>query len=218
MNDKNTILNRYQVIRELGRGGSGVVYEVRDLLQEPNVSIAAKVVTADPSDPALARLRNEFRTLAGMRHRHLVTVFDLHILPDIKPAVLTMERVHGDPFLIAVQKLPLGIALGLLQQACLALSYLHRHGIAHRDIKSENLLVEAASSEPRTVLMDLGLAGMDGLVLSGETGGTPFYLPPEVLEGRPADRRGDLGERARPFSEHEGERGVSLQGHAGRGH
>ncbi|MFQ5670965.1 MAG: sigma 54-interacting transcriptional regulator [Acidobacteriota bacterium] len=191
MPDPALLLSRYRVRRRLGRGGSGVVYEVDDLCH-PGTVIAAKTLEETSSADRVERLRQEFKTLQRLGHPNLVRVHDLHTVPGTRPFLLTLERVNGRPFLEVAGGLPVPAALELLGQVCGALGHLHARGQVHRDIKSENILVEEQGGHRRAVLMDLGLAGADGLSLAGPAGGTLHYLPPEVLEGKAADRRGDL--------------------------
>jgi eukaryotic-like serine/threonine-protein kinase len=171
------LLGRYRILSRLGSGSSGAVFEVEDRLS-PGRIIAAKVLNRVASPDRVERLKTEFSALSMLRHPHLIRAYDLHVVPSLYPFLMTMERVYGREFLAFSAGLPVPALLRLLADACSALGFLHERGLAHRDIKSENLLVDERRSSPRVVLTDLGLAGTDGLLLAAEAGGTLHYLPP----------------------------------------
>jgi len=182
---------RYRVERMIGRGGAAVVYAAHDLLLDRPVAV--KAFLAQPTDAAsLAEQESEARTLAGLSHFGLVTLYDAGV-DDSDPAhphiYLVMERVDGPDL---AQRLRSG-ALAPRQVAYLgmdladALAYVHERGYLHRDIKPANVLLSARGADQRIrgKLTDFGIATLAGaLPPAGEfTVGTAAYLSPEQARG-----------------------------------
>jgi eukaryotic-like serine/threonine-protein kinase len=182
---------RYSVERMIGRGGAAVVYAAHDLLLDRPVAV--KAFLAQPADAAsLAEQEAEARTLAGLSHYSLVTLYDAGV-DDSDPAhphiYLVMERVDGPDL---AQRLRSG-ALPPRQVAYLgmdladALAYVHERGYLHRDIKPANVLLSARGADHRIrgKLSDFGIATLAGAAPpAGEfTVGTAAYLSPEQARG-----------------------------------
>ena len=175
---------RFQIVRQLGSGGMGVVYEVYDRQLDANIALKALRYAGGAH---LLRLKNELRTLADLHHRNLVHFYEL--IHDAGQWFLTMELVRGRDFLCHVWLAeetrhpapdePLRAALLQLAEGLCAL---HAADKIHCDIKPSNVLVEDSG---RVVLLDFGLvsdrAGSDGG--SGPGGGTPAYVAPEQALG-----------------------------------
>lgn len=172
---------RYRILRLLGRGGMGVVYEALDLRLQTR--IALKTLRSFDG-PMLLRLKNEFRSLADLRHPNLVQLGDL--VHENDQWFFTMELVQGRDFLTHVR--PSAGAFdedrlrAALAQVADGLSALHQTHQVHRDVKPSNILVEA---EGRVVLLDFGLVvemsnRSDAMELRG---GTPGYMAPEQRSG-----------------------------------
>lgn len=142
-------------------------------------------------------LAQEFRTLASLRHPHIVSVLDYGFGADRQP-FFTMELLdHAEPLHTAARPLPTRAKLQLILQILQALTYLHRRGIVHRDLKPANVLVTAgptANGEPRVKLLDFGLAVLRQHQAShkSEISGTLGYIAPEVLLGAQATELSDL--------------------------
>ncbi len=139
-------------------------------------------------------LAQEFRTLASLRHPHIISVLDYGFVGRRQP-FFTMELLQGAQTLTAAsQSLPQPEKVALLLQLLRALSYLHRRGILHRDLKPANVLVVRDGDEQKVKLLDFGLS----LVRShtqpkgGEISGTLAYMAPELFLGQPASEAGDL--------------------------
>ena len=171
--------DRFQILRRLGAGGMGVVYEALDC--ERNVPVALKTLPA-PSGDGLLRLKNEFRALQGVDHPHLVRLGEL--IEARGQWFFTMELIRGCDFLTHVRsgrtatfdEARLRSALGQLARAVVAL---HAVGLVHRDIKPSNVMV---THEGRVVLLDLGLVtGATQAQQSAELHvvGTIAYMAPE---------------------------------------
>ncbi len=179
------LAERFEIIRFLGRGGMGMVYEALD--RERGARIALKTLR-QVSAESLLRFKNEFRAVQDVQHPNLVTLGEL--LEDRGQWWLTMELVDGVEFLAHVRP---GGALdearlrAALVQLASALQALHARGLVHRDVKPNNVLVTPAG---RVVLLDFGLVvhvdQSDSNVV-----GTPAYMAPEQGLGQeigpPAD-------------------------------
>ncbi len=183
---------RYELVARLGEGESAVVHHARDLAHGGR-DVALKALRRhDPKDEA--RLRREFEVLAGLRHPNLIGVLDFGTSDDGVP-FYTSELAPGQrPLreLIGTNQglshgLDLQTSLALLVDVLRALEYVHTRGLVHRDVKPENILVDAKGV---VRLADFGLATAAGL--SGAAAGTPHYMAPEVLRRERVDRRADL--------------------------
>ena len=190
-------LGRYDLIRVLGKGAMGLVYEARD----PNLNrrVAIKTIRVeDLSDEEATdyeiRFRTEAHSAARLQHPHIVSVFDSD--RDIEIAYLVMEFVDGDDLkqhLDRGEVYTLAQTLGLMGDLLSALDYAHRQGIVHRDIKPANLLLEPSG---RLKLTDFGVARIqdsaDATRTQGTMVGTLKYMSPEQVQGGPIDARSDL--------------------------
>jgi transcriptional regulator with GAF, ATPase, and Fis domain/predicted Ser/Thr protein kinase/DNA-binding transcriptional ArsR family regulator/predicted negative regulator of RcsB-dependent stress response len=189
--------NRYEVERELGRGGMGVVYLVREEGRpEP---VALKVLTRRYSESAMRHFEQEFRTLTGLSHPSLTEVYDFgrHRLDDGREVpFFTMQFVDGVTLgeFVRPPAREFDALLSLLAQVGQALAYLHGKGLVHQDVKPSNVMVVNGSGDrARVKLMDLGLAGQPHHGAGpGQVRGTAAYLSPEAARGGYVDARSDL--------------------------
>ena len=190
-------LGRYELVRVLGKGAMGVVYEARDPNLERRVAIKTISVDALGEREALeyeARFRTEARSAARLQHPHIVSVYDSD--RDLDVAFLVMEFVPGRDL---KDHLDHGARYTLEQTAALmndllsALDYAHRQHIVHRDIKPANLLIESSG---RVKLTDFGVARIqdsaDATRTQGTLVGTLKYMSPEQVQGQTVDSRSDL--------------------------
>ena len=184
---------RYQVVRALGQGGMGAVYEVTD--SELHEEVALKLLHPQLSLSAefRQRLREEVRLARRVSHPNVCRVHDLGQHAD--HLFVTMELLRG-PSLRQIlrdiaggrrEPLSLGRTIDLVVQLAAALGAAHRVGVVHRDVKPDNVIVE----DDRAVLTDFGVAVPVEAVASHMVVGTPDYMAPELLRG----------ERARPESD-----------------
>ncbi len=184
---------RYQMVEELGMGGMGRVYRVLD--RKLNEEIALKVIRPDVASDRgiIARFSSELKLARQVVHRNVARMFDLNEERGVP--YITMEYVKGENLKRLVRKvghLSPGQAVPIACQICDGLAEAHRLGIVHRDLKPQNVMID---EEGQAKIMDFGLArlldqtGRDG---PGARSGTPAYVSPEQIEGKPADARADL--------------------------
>ncbi len=190
-------LGRYDLIRVLGKGAMGLVYEGRDPHLDRRVAIKTIKVdnlTDEEAADYEVRFLTEARSVARLHHPHIVTVFDSD--RDIDVAFLVMEFIEGEDLKRHLDRgdvYTLAQTLALMGDLLSALDYAHRQGVVHRDIKPANLLIEPSG---RLKLMDFGVARMqdsaDATRTQGSMVGTLKYMSPEQVQGRPIDARSDL--------------------------
>lgn len=181
---------RYRQIRELGRGGMGVVYLAEDL--ELQRQVALKVLHLDDVSEELAgRMRREARTLAQLEHPNIVPVYDVGRLPDGR-LFYVMKHATGqrlDAWAAGAHGLP--ERLRLFARIAEATAFAHARGVIHRDLKPQNIMVGEFGE---VLLMDWGLAARKGeSEQPGRVMGTPRYMAPEQERGDPdIDARADI--------------------------
>jgi serine/threonine-protein kinase len=188
--ETGTILaDRYRIVGRLGQGGMGEVYRADDLtLGQP---VAMKFLTESlETDPArLAQLHNEVRLARQVAHKNVCRVYDVGEA-DGRP-FLTMEYVDGEDLaslLRRIGRLPEDKGLALARQLCAGLAAAHERGVLHRDLKPANVMLDGNGDVRIT---DFGLAEVSGST-DQLRAGTPAYMAPEQLAGRPATIQSDL--------------------------
>jgi serine/threonine protein kinase/alpha-tubulin suppressor-like RCC1 family protein len=186
----------YTLMGELGRGGMAVVFRARDrdLGREVAVKVVRPRFAAD--EEAVARLAREARTVAQLEHPNIVGVYSIRHLAD-RSVALVMQLIPGRTLKQAVTEdgpFDAASAEQVLRDIARALAYAHRAGVVHRDVKPENIFLDASSG--RAMLSDFGVARvMDApteLTATGTTIGTPTYMAPEQIDGVNLDGRSDL--------------------------
>ncbi|MDB5099131.1 MAG: serine/threonine protein kinase [Cyanobacteria bacterium RYN_339] len=177
--------NRYKVLEKLGEGGMGSVWLVEDATRGRQVALKALAGQAGMDEATFLGFKQEFRTMAKLRHPNTCEVFDYGRLPDGTP-YYTMEVVPGtglDERPVSQAELP-----SILRQLGLALGYIHQQGFVHCDVKPENIRIKPDGT---VKLMDFGL-----IELAGQTPtaikGTIAYLAPEMVKLDRLDQRADL--------------------------
>jgi predicted Ser/Thr protein kinase len=200
--DRPGQIGNYKIVRELGRGGMGVVYLALrndDVFQK---LVALKVIGGahGGSDPSLVqRFKHERQILAGLDHPNIARILDGGNTPDGRPFYV-MEYVAGSAIDDYCDRVKPDVAarVGIMIEVCRAVHYLHEHAIAHRDIKPNNILV---TPDGDVKLVDFGIAKIEtvaGIVASASPPGqatmimTPGYASPEQVSGDAGGRRGDI--------------------------
>jgi serine/threonine protein kinase/tetratricopeptide (TPR) repeat protein len=190
----------YRIVREIGRGGMGVVYEAEQ--QEPRRRVALKVLRGPAADEHHTKLfRREIQTLARLRHPAIATIYEAGQTEDGQH-FFTMELVAGLPLhgYVRQKELPLRSRLELFVKICDAVAYAHQQGVIHRDLKPANILVvEGSIGVPpvpaeigQPTILDFGLARIidpDATLTflqteSGVVMGTLAYMSPEQACGK----------------------------------
>lgn len=195
------MLGEFRLIREIGRGGMGVVYEAEQ--SSLNRVVALKVLPyVAAASRSLARFRVEAQVASMLQHPHIVPVHAVGC--DQGVHYYAMQRIVGQSLAEALRQRQAGVKEGprgfapklaadLAQQAAEALGYAHEHGVLHRDVKPGNLLVDERG---HLWVTDFGLAlapGSADLTLTGDLLGTIRYMSPEQARGnQPIDARSDL--------------------------
>jgi serine/threonine-protein kinase len=189
----DVVAGRYTVEEVLGRGGMASVYRAHDRVLERDVALKVlnQALSDDPEH--VARFRREARAIAQLSHPNLVTVIDRGHVAEGEFIVLELVRGANLKEVLAERRaLPVGEALGLVRQAARGLAYAHAHGVVHRDVKPQNVLVDDLGTAKVT---DFGIARLveqDGAITqSGTIMGTSDYLSPEQATGKEVDDRAD---------------------------
>ena len=178
---------RYEVVRELGRGGMGIVYEAIDHQLDRRCAVKTLGAAAGTDAEARRRFVREALAAARLRHPHIAAVYDA------TPDHISMQLIAGSP-IDTIHRGERRLLVALVRDAARALQHAHEQGIVHRDLKPSNLLVEGQ----HVFVVDFGLAkaiatdgarSLPGLVL-----GTPAFMPPEQALGRndAIDARSDV--------------------------
>jgi tRNA A-37 threonylcarbamoyl transferase component Bud32 len=196
---------RYRVVRRIGEGGMGIVYEVEHVVIEKR--LALKVLRDDYSSrpEVVARFRQEAKSASRIGNEHIVDISDFGETPS-GASYFVMELLDGEDLANVLARegtLPLSRAADILTQCARALAAAHAKGIVHRDMKPENIFLTKRDSRPDFVkIVDFGIAKMSDIETDGQPGrkltktgmifGTPEYMSPEQAAGKQLDHRVDI--------------------------
>ncbi len=185
-------IGRYDILRLVGRGGMGELYQARDTVLDREVAV--KVMSADMvrDNDARQRFYREARAAARLSHRNIVTVFEF--AEERGVPYIVMEFLRGqslDQLLRRGTRMALGAKLGMIVDLCEALHYAHRQGVVHRDVKPANVWQLPDGS---VKLLDFGIAKTweRTITTAGDLVGTIRYMSPEIHAGQPASARSDV--------------------------
>jgi len=185
--------DRYEIIEELGTGGMGKVYRVHDKKIEEEIAIKFLRPDIAADKKTIERFKNEIRIARRIGHRNVCRMYDLN--EEDGTSYITMEYVRGEDlksFIRRSRRLDSGTAIEIAKQVCKGLAEAHRLGVVHRDLKSNNIMID---KEGNARIMDFGIARSlkaKGLTGEGIIIGTPEYMSPEQAEAKEVDHRSDI--------------------------
>ncbi len=193
----------YQVLHALGRGAMGMVYKVKHISMD--AEYALKVLSTEfLNDNAMLRFQNEAQALAKLNHPNVIAVYNFGLHNDRLPFYV-MDFLSGDNLLDKLDAhgpMPVSVALPVFIEVCAGLSYAHRKGILHRDVKPANFVMLNVPDVrgARVKVVDFGLVkfaeelkpDIQKLTAIGEVCGSPSYMSPEQSSGQKIDPRSDI--------------------------
>jgi tetratricopeptide (TPR) repeat protein/predicted Ser/Thr protein kinase len=185
--------NRFEILQLLGEGGMGAVYKAHD--RELERDVALKLIRSElaRNPEILQRFKQELILARQITHRNVIRIFDLGQADGHK--YITMEYLEGHDLRGVLRekgKLPPEEAAKIVLQICRALEAAHAEGVIHRDLKPQNIMLDASG---RAYVMDFGIARsahLPGMTQTGALVGTPEYMSPEQAKGEKLDERSDL--------------------------
>ena len=183
-------VSHYKILEKLGEGGMGIVYRAEDTRLHRTVALKFLPHRLESHEPERARLLQEAQATSALNHPNVCTVYDIG--SEGEQQFIVMEFIEGKTLreVVPVKKMQDAIAYAI--QIAEALQEAHAHGIVHRDIKSENIMV---NSKNQIKVMDFGLAKLKGslkLTKTSSTVGTLAYMAPEQIQGGDVDARSDI--------------------------
>ncbi len=196
MGDGPERIGRYEILATVGRGAMGIVYKARDPVIDRVVAIKQIALSPGLSPEGRAEFTRRFfreaKAAGKLQHPNVVTIYDMG--EEEGSPFMAMEFVEGvslGQLLKTRGSLPPGEALALTRQIARGLAYAHEQGVVHRDVKPDNILVDAKG---RAVVTDFGVAHLEAsdMTRTGEILGTPHFMSPEQVTGQPLDGRSDL--------------------------
>jgi tetratricopeptide (TPR) repeat protein len=189
----SVIGNRFEILQLLGEGGMGAVYKAHDRELERDVALKLIRTELARNPEILQRFKQELILARQVTHRNVIRIFDLGQADGHK--YITMEYLEGLDLRAVLRdkgKLPPEEAAKIILQICRALEAAHAEGVIHRDLKPQNIMLDANG---RAYVMDFGIARsayLPGMTQTGALVGTPEYMSPEQAKGEKLDERSDL--------------------------
>ncbi len=188
------LVQRYDLLDEVGQGGMAVVY--RGLDNTLNREVAVKILHDHLAEEGESRERfhREAHAVAQLKHRNIIEIYD-YSGADSEQSFIVTEFIHGQTLRAFLQSLPIShpeIAAMIIVEVCGALAHAHAIGIIHRDIKPENIMIR---KDGLVKLTDFGIAqvvDIQRMTVTGQLLGSPAYMAPELVEGNPIDYRSDV--------------------------
>jgi serine/threonine-protein kinase len=204
LREGDVLAERFQIVRFLDRGGMGEVYEAFDTTLNETVAVKTIRSALALNEAAIEQFKREVRRSRRIASPHVCRVYDL--FTDNRAvgtlSFLTMELLRGETLARRLQRegrIAPAEALPLIEQMADAMDVAHRAGVIHRDFKPGNVMLVSAEGVPvRVVITDFGLAyrpqgaGIETSAFEPTTGGTPAYMAPEQVEGRPLTFAADV--------------------------
>jgi serine/threonine-protein kinase len=195
-----TLGQSYTVVRVIGEGGMGRVYEARHLrLSSKRFAIKMLHPEFARQPEVISRFQREAEAAAAIKSPYVVDVYDVDRSSDGRP-YLVGEYLEGKEFadyLADIGKMPIGPAVRVVRQICKALAAAHDKGVIHRDMKPENVFLTGDMSRPTAKVIDFGISKIGdtpgtALTKTGMIMGTPSYMAPEQARGEKVDHRADI--------------------------
>ena len=192
------VLDKYELLERVGQGGMAIVY--RGIDRQLRRVVAIKVLHKHLADyqEARDRFEREAQAVAKLRHENILEIFDYSGADDAEAAggsYIVTEFIEGQTLKQRITDRPISypeIGAMIVLQVCRALAHAHAAGILHRDVKPENIMIR---TDGVVKLMDFGISHMvdlERLTVTGQLLGSPAYMAPEHVEGRPLDFRTDV--------------------------
>ncbi|MGH7669905.1 MAG: serine/threonine-protein kinase, partial [Gemmatimonadaceae bacterium] len=190
---QQVVKGRYSLDRELGRGGMGVVFLARDVALDRPVAIKLLPPDLATRDDLRAAFLREARTAARLAHPHIVPIYAVEEHGDL--VFFVMAFIDGETLGSRLRRggpLAPAEAMRVTQEVAWALAHAHAHGVVHRDVKPDNIMLERDTG--RAVVTDFGIARVIQSLdpVGGVPAGTPQYMSPEQARGDLVDGRSDL--------------------------
>ena len=185
-------LGKYEIVRELGKGGMGVVYQAKDARLGRKVALKTMSPELASNEDLLQRFYREAQSAGRLHHSNIVTIYDIDEVDGIP--FIAMEYLEGEDLKKIIDEgrdLTLFKRLEIIVQASRGINYAHEHGVIHRDIKPGNIMV---LEDGLVKLVDFGIArvGESTMTRTGMVMGSPMYMSPEQVKGRTVDNRSDI--------------------------
>ncbi len=187
-------LSRYRLLQEVGQGGMAVVYKATDTTLNREVAVKVLHPHLAGQEESRARLQREAHAVAKLRHENILEIFD-YSGPDSAESYIVTEFIHGRTLKNFLVDHPLPfpeVAEMIASEVARALEHAHQFGVIHRDVKPENVMIR---DDGLIKLTDFGIAQIvdkERMTVTGQLLGSPAYMAPEHVEGRPLDFRTDV--------------------------
>ena len=192
--DEPVLVPGIRIVREIGRGGMGIVYEGWDELVGRKIAIKRLLPIRSSSSNAKERMIQEARAAGSLIHPHIVSIYGVHLQNEMP--ILVQQYVEGETLQSRIDTeryLSWQECVDVAKQIASGLEAAHAAGIIHRDLKPDNILIEKGTNVVR--IADFGIAkqsSSSGLTVTDQVAGTPAYMSPEQTAGETLDARSDL--------------------------
>src|SRR5208283_1541066 len=190
-------VSHYKILEKLGEGGMGVVYKAHDTKLDRDVALKFLPASLHPTEEELHRFEQEAKAISALNHTNIATIYDVDEYEGQRYLVLEyspggtlkskLKQLKSDDKEFSISEV---VEYGI--QMAKALAHAHQHGIIHRDVKTDNMML---MEDGTAKLTDFGLAKLRGnikLTKTGSTVGTAAYMSPEQIRGEETDGRSDI--------------------------
>jgi serine/threonine protein kinase/formylglycine-generating enzyme required for sulfatase activity len=190
---KKALAGRYDVTKKLGAGGMASVYLAKEIALDRQVAIKLLPKSFMRDEQFIARFKREAQVAANLENPHIVRIYNISEEQDL--CYFVMSLIPGGAITEQLEKqgtIPIDSIVQWGMDVCSALGYAHDHGVIHRDMKPDNIMLDKGN---RAVVMDYGIARAaqgTGLTQTGAVIGTPKYMSPEQARGKELDSRSDI--------------------------